>query len=58
MNSLIFNIYKVFISKVTHNLTYNLIQNKKHRETSFPKEILENADLNRPVLNKMMTTQE
>ena len=40
-----------------------LIQNKKNteiigrRKTSFPKEIAENADLHKPVINKIMTTQ-
>ena len=28
------------------------------RRASFPKEIVENADLHKPVLNKIMTTQE
>ena len=28
------------------------------RKTSFPKEIVENSDLHKPVLNRIMTTQE
>ena len=42
---------------------FDLKQNKKtesteRRKISFPKEIVENADLQKPVLNKAMTTQE
>ena len=33
-------------------------ENMKRRKTSFPKEYVKNADLNKPVLNKIMTTQE
>ena len=36
-------------------------ENKKRRKTnktSFPKEKVENTDLHKPVLNKVMTTQE
>ena len=36
-------------------------ENKKRRKTkrnSFPKEQVENTDLYKPVLNKIMTTQE
>ena len=42
--------------KVTSNLT----QGRKCRKTktSFPKESVENADLQKPVLNKIMTTHE
>ena len=43
--------------------TFDSKQNKKtesteRRKISFPNEIVENADLQKPVLNKTMTTQE
>ena len=31
---------------------------QKDKKTSFPKEKVENTDLYKPVLNKVMTTQE
>ena len=34
------------------------IESTERRKTSFPKEIVENADLHKPTLNKIMTTQE
>ena len=33
-------------------------ENTEKRKTSFRKEILENADQHKPVLNKIRTTQE
>ena len=33
-------------------------KNTETQKTSFPKEILENADLNNSVFNKIMTTQK
>ena len=33
-------------------------ESTKRRKTSFRKEIVKNADLHKPVLNKVMTTQE
>ena len=33
-------------------------ESRKDEKTSFPKEIVENADLYKPILNKVMTTQE
>ena len=35
-----------------------ITKNAKHKKTSFPKEQVENTDLYKPVLNKIMTTQE
>ena len=41
------------------NLTQRKItESTERRKTSFRKEIVENADLHKPVLNKIMTTQE
>ena len=40
---------------------YQMIHNTKGAErqnTSFPKELIENADLYKPVLNKIMTIHE
>ena len=31
---------------------------QKYKKTSFPKESVENADLYKPVLNKIMTTRK
>ena len=48
-------VYKEFIEIRTGS------KHKKHRKTkrtSFPKEQTENTDLYKPVLNKIMTTQE
>ena len=46
----------VKFTKVTSNLT----QDRKCRKTktSFPKKLVENADLKKPVLNKTMTTHK
>ena len=41
--------------------TFDSIKNTestKRRKSSFPKEIVENADLYKPVLNEIMTSQE
>ena len=45
--------------KIMSNSTQNKqkIQNAQNdKETSFPKETVENADLHKPVLNKIKTT--
>ena len=34
------------------------IESTERRKTSFPKEIVENADLHKSVINKIMATQE
>ena len=46
----------VKFTKVTSNLT----QDRKCRKTktSFPKKLVENADLKKPLLNKIMTTHK
>ena len=49
------------VHKITSNSTHNRQKHKKRRmvkKTSFPKELVENADLHNPVLNKMRTTNE
>ena len=38
--------------------TKNTEESIERWKTSFPKEIVENEDLHKPVLNKIMTTQE
>ena len=40
-----------------HRIQYNA-KTAERQKTSFPKEWLENADLYRPVMNKIMTTHE
>ena len=49
------------IYKITSNSTRNRQKTQKAqngKKTSFPKELVENADLHNPVLNKMRTTNE
>ena len=50
---MLLNIFKCLCSK-------HLTQNKNHRKKKacFWKEIVENADLHKPVLKELMTTQE
>ena len=40
-----------------HNTWYNA-RRAEIQKTSFPKESVENADLYKPILNKIMTTHE
>ena len=46
--------------KITSNLeqTENNKRGERQKKTSFPKEKVENTDLYKPVLNKVMTTQD
>ena len=67
-NSFNNSFYKVR-TKLHSNITQHdnthfnvLIQNKKNQKTqkdkNFPKEVVENTDLHKSVLNKIMSTQE
>ena len=42
--------------KITSNSVRHNAKRSERQKTSFPKESLENADLYKPVLNKIMTT--
>ena len=47
--------------KITSNSTHNRQKSQKSTErqkTNFPKESVENADMYKPVLNKIMTAHE
>ena len=47
--------------KITSNSTHNRQKRQKaqnDKKTSFLKELVENADLHKPVLNKIKTTTE
>ena len=47
--------------KITSNLTHNKQKRQKaqnDKKISFLKELVENADLHKPVLNKIKTTNE
>ena len=46
--------------KITSNLTHNRQKRQKaqNKKTSFLKELVENADLHKPVLNKIKTTKK
>ena len=47
--------------KITSDSTHKRQKRQKAqngKKTSFPKELVENADLHNPLLNKMMTTNE
>ena len=47
--------------KITSNSTHNRQKRQKaqnDKKTSFLKELVENADLHKPVLNKIKTTNE
>ena len=47
--------------KITSNSTHNRQKRQKaqsDKKTSFLKELVENADLHKPVLNKVKTTNE
>ena len=47
--------------KITSNLTHNRQKRQKRRtikKTSFLKELVENVDLHKPVLNKRKTSNE
>ena len=44
--------------KVTSNLIRHNAKSAERQKTSFPKESVENADLYKPVLNKIVTTHK
>ena len=47
--------------KITSNSTHNRQKRQKaqrDKKTSFPKELVENADSHKPVLNKIKTANE
>ena len=48
-----FNVFIKIISFKTENT-----ERTKRRKICFPKEIVENADLHKPVLNKIITTKK
>ena len=44
---------KVTLNSIRHN-----VKSAEKQKTSFPKESVENADLYKTILNKILTTQE
>ena len=48
-------VYEEFLIEITTGSKQKV---RKNKNTSFPKEQIENIDLYKPVLNKIMTTQE
>ena len=48
-----YKVYEGYIESIWHNA-----KSIKKQWTRFPKESVENADLYKPVLDKIMTTQE
>ena len=48
-------VYEEFLIEITTGSKQKV---QKNKNTSFPKEQIENTDLYKPVLNKIMTTQE
>ena len=52
---------KTYFNILLQNVWFKTKKNTEsteRRKTSFPKEVVENADLHKPLLNKTMTTQE
>ena len=45
-------------TQTEHKQTENTKSAERQKKTSFPKEKVENTDLDKPVLNKVMTTRE
>ena len=51
-----FKCYKVYEGYIKFNLAIMIWHNAERQKASFPKESVENADLYKSVLNKLMTT--
>ena len=50
--------YNVYEGYIKFNIMQKAQKDKEERENSFPKVSGENADLYKPVLNKIMTTHK